>query len=65
MKVIVQNVCVCDRHIEEKVEYVLILQASDLVSSINPTNVLVVMDDVVRARHRHSCSIFLSPKDST
>ena len=74
MKVLVLNVCICDGHIEEKVEYVLVklsafsfaeIVASELVSSIIPTHVLVVMDDVVGAGHRHSCSIFLSPKDST
>ena len=74
MKVFVENVCICDGHIEEKVEYVLIklsafssaeIVASELVSSISPTHVLVVMDDVVGAGHRHFCSIFLSPKDNT
>ena len=60
MKVFVQNVCICDGHIDEKVEYILIklfafssaeIVASELVSSINPTHVLV--DDVVGAGHRH------------
>ena len=62
MKVLV---CICDGHIKKKVEFHIKLSSAEIVASELVSSILVVMDNVVGAGHKHSCSIFLSPKDST